>query len=392
MLSTPLALLVILLGHGMLLVLAVNASHGLGFHSRKAEHWTLLALAVAGFASLAFAAWVLAGHPWQVWPRPARAYGAICVLVALVGFPAVTVARALRRPPEGLSGSETPLDWPDRAASRSRSPLHRWPGNQSLDPVLRSWRVPILGLPEALDGLSIVHLTDLHMSPRYDPSFFEAAADEANRPPADLVLLTGDIVEDESAIDWIAPVLGRIDARLGKLAILGNHDLLYGPEAIRRAVRDAGFEDVDGRWTALETDAARLAIGGTSAPWGPALHPHGRPQADLSIVLSHTPDRFHRIASWDRVDLVLAGHNHGGQVRLPALGPVLMPSLYSRRFDQGFFRRGRTAMYVSRGLGAKHPIRYNCRPEIARIVLVKAPELHPRRSRRSRAALANARS
>ena len=66
---------------------------------------------------------------------------------------------------------------------------------------------------------------------------------------------------------------------------------------------------------------------------------------------------------------MLSGHNHGGQVRLPVIGPILMPSLYSRRFDRGFFRSGRTLMHVSQGVAGKHPVRYGCLPEISRLVL-----------------------
>ena len=92
------------------------------------------------------------------------------------------------------------------------------------------------------------------------------------------------------------------------------------------------------------------------------------PAADLRIVLSHTPDQFYRLASWG-VELVLAGHTHGGQYRLPLVGPVLMPSVYGRRFDRGFFRRGRTVMSVSQGVGAEHPLRIGCTPEVTRFVL-----------------------
>ncbi len=84
--------------------------------------------------------------------------------------------------------------------------------------------------------------------------------------------------------------------------------------------------------------------------------------------MSHTPDRFYRAARWD-INLMLSGHNHGGQIRLPFVGAVFMPSLYSRRFDRGFFRRNHTLMYVSEGIAGKHPVRYGCTPELTRFVL-----------------------
>ena len=85
-------------------------------------------------------------------------------------------------------------------------------------------------------------------------------------------------------------------------------------------------------------------------------------------LLSHSPDQYPR-AVRGGIDLVLSGHNHGGQIRFPVLGPVFMPSLYSRHFDRGFFRSGRTLMHVSQGVAGKHPVRYGCLPEISRLVL-----------------------
>ncbi len=84
--------------------------------------------------------------------------------------------------------------------------------------------------------------------------------DEANRLEPDLVLFSGDLIEDEAAVEWIEPVLGRVKARVGKLAILGNHDLLYGPEAIERAIESAGFSFIDGRWTTLESGGRMIAF------------------------------------------------------------------------------------------------------------------------------------
>jgi uncharacterized protein len=163
-------------------------------------------------------------------------------------------------------------------------------------------------------------------------------------------------------------VLSRLKGRLGTFAILGNHDYSFDTSRIRRELHRAGFNDLDGRWTCLDVAGARVAIGGTSAPWGPRIDLAGMEEADLRILLSHSPDLFYE-ATAHRIDLMLSGHNHGGQVRLPIVGPVLMPSRYSRRFDRGFFCTRRTLMYVNQGISGKHPLRYGCAPELTRFVL-----------------------
>src|SRR5262249_35235670 len=137
----------------------------------------------------------------------------------------------------------------------------------------------------------------------------------------------------------------------------------------RHALERAGYADLEGRWHSLEIEASTLAIGGSSYPWGPALDIRSVPEADFRLLLSHTPDRFPTAARCG-IDLMLAGHNPAGPIRLPLVGPVFMPSLYSRRYDRGFFQSGRTLMYVSPGIAGKHPIRYGgCFPELTRIVL-----------------------
>ena len=369
MLLDGLLLAALLLGHACILITTVNVTHGLGLKCKAMDPIVYGALALVGIATVVVVI-ALAGTPPRSWPFPAQAYAVACLGAALVGFPLATASRSLRKGPVGTkSTGSTVVDLAAREGGEAligtgvAGRMLGFRGNQALHLTTERWDVEWPGLPASLDGLKILHLTDLHFAHGYNRRYFEAVADEAAAQEADLVVFTGDLIDDEKAIDWIVPVLSRIRGRLGQYAILGNHDIYYDTARIRRELAAAGFADVDGRWRQVDAGGWTLAVGGTSAPWGPDLDPAARPEADACLVLSHTPDRFARLAA-SGADLVLAGHNHGGQFRLPLIGPVLMPSRFSRRFDMGFFRDGRTLMYVSRGVGGKHPLRYGCPPEI----------------------------
>ena len=390
MMPNGLTAIALLGGHAIVLVLIVNMTHALGWDERRTKQLKLLLL-IAIAVSTSIVAWKGAFQSWPDWNGPFRLYALVCVAVALVGFPAVTIARSLRRLPEGVSGRGTEIDL---AAREGRTALigpgrHAWliglPGNESLRLRKLDWELKVPGLPPACDGLSLVQITDLHLARCFTRRFFEAVIDEAGAWDADLVLFTGDLIDDDACLDWIAPLLSRVKGRLGSYAILGNHDYTHHPERVRRAIRQAGFHDLEGTWAKLEIDGATVALGGTSFPWGPALGPSDMPEADFRILLSHSPDLLGTAARWG-IDLMLSGHNHGGQVRLPVLGPAFMPSLYSRRYDRGFFRKGRTLLHVSQGVGGMHPVRYGCTPEVSRFVLRVAGALPKASSRAVRVA------
>ena len=141
--------------------------------------------------------------------------------------------------------------------------------------------------------------------------------------------------------------------RIGRLALL---------VALPVAFFGAGWEVLDVRGTPL-------AVIGHEGPWFAApTDLAGCPDDAFRLCLSHTPDNI----AWARrlgIDLVLAGHVHGGQIRLPLLGSVFVPSRYSRQYDCGTFYRPPTVMHVSRGLAGQHPLRFFCHPEVTRITL-----------------------
>lgn len=298
----------------------------------------------------------------------------LCVVSGTLIWPVNSQLVIRRRRPAGIEGRSVTLDLARPAGANALigagrdSWLLRLPRNQSFQLQLREWDLTIPNLPEGLDGLHIVQISDLHIAPCFQRRFFEAVIDACHGWRADVVVMTGDLVEDDETISWVEPLLSPLEARLGKFAILGNHDNEHQPHAIAGELGRAGFEMLEGLWTTLDLDGATLAIGGTSAPWGPAFAASDVPPADFRILLSHSPDLFYKAQRWG-INLMLSGHNHGGQIRFPLVGPVFMPSRYSRRFDRGFFRQNGTLLYVNEGVGGKHPVRYGCPPEISRLVL-----------------------
>ena len=372
-------MLAIACGHLCLTIAVMNWSQGHGINLKWMDQVILAVLGVVGMTFVA-GVWFVWGRPLGAWPLPMQMYGFLCLGIVGIALPATTLARHLRRhPQEARLTSNVTHDLAehcgiDELIGPGRSGrLLSLPGNESLRVQVSEWDLTLDSLPRALSGLSLLHLTDLHFAHSYRRRYFEEvvghAMDGGFQP--DLVCVTGDFLDDDDAISWIQPVLGPLTAKYGKLAILGNHDYRHDFRAIRRELRAAGFTTLEGRWTTIDTEGGRLVIGGTSYPWGRDLDPSRMPAGDFRILMSHAPDQVFRAAQWG-MDLMLCGHNHGGQIRLPVLGPILMPSRYGRRFDRGFYREGPTTMFVGQGIGGKHPLRFGCLPEVTRMRLTSS--------------------
>jgi predicted MPP superfamily phosphohydrolase len=248
--------------------------------------------------------------------------------------------------------------------------IARAPGNELFHVELAEREIALPALPQRLDGLSILHLSDLHFNGTPGRPFFEYALERATQLEADLVALTGDVLDRHAMAEWLPTTLGRLAAPLGCYFILGNHDAYDEPEKIRAALCDLGWIDVGGRSVVRRFEGQAVLIAGDERPWigtEPALPVGGRADGGaptaLRVLLAHSPERF-AWARAHRFDLVLAGHLHGGQIDLPLIGPVS-----GGRYHAGVFSAGATVMHVSRGLGAMFPFRWNCPAEVTKLVL-----------------------
>ena len=214
--------------------------------------------------------------------------------------------------------------------------------------------------------LRIAHISDLHLSNRVPMAYFCAAIERARQADPDLVFFTGDFLSKGHGVELIPPVLSAIRGRLGTYAILGNHDYWVDEHEVSEAVRQAGVTLLDDRCERLELpDGSALLICGCQSPWsGPNLALPRPSDGELGLILSHTADNINQL-SGPGVAAVFSGHFHAGQLRLPGLGSLVVPSGYGRRFDHGHFVVNDTHLFVTSGLGSETPpVRLYCQPDI----------------------------
>ena len=223
-------------------------------------------------------------------------------------------------------------------------------------------------LPAKLDGLRVVHLSDFHYGPLVNPQHLQRAVKVANDLRPDLIALTGDYIsQDRVYAAPCAEVVGKLRARHGVYAVLGNHDHwtdaqliadLFRAEDIRVLVNEGSRMDLHGEsfWLA-GVDDTMVGLEDLSLALAGARH------NELKLLLAHNPTILRRAARAG-VDLVLSGHTHGGQVTWRS--EKSRSGRPRRRMLRGLGRRGNTQIYVTRGLGTVVlPIRYGCPPEIS---------------------------
>jgi uncharacterized protein len=225
--------------------------------------------------------------------------------------------------------------------------------------------------PRSLDGVTVAVVADLHTgAPHVDLDRVDRIVARVNRARPDVVALLGDYADPDVVggerfePDQVAARLARLRARLGRVAVLGNHDWVEYGARMPRALREHGI-------TVLENDAVRvgrfwvagLADATTRTPRiAEALD--GIPESDPVLLLSHHPDVFPHVP--ERVALTLSGHTHGAQVDLPVLRDRMTPSRHGARYTDGHVVEGGRHLYVSNGVGtSRYPIRLGARPEIA---------------------------
>lgn len=248
--------------------------------------------------------------------------------------------------------------------------------------------VHLARLPEAFRGMRIAQISDFHYREFTETFFLREVVERVNALKPDMAVLTGDFVT-YGPLRWppseehkrfarrhmpeCASILSRLQCPL-RYCTLGNHDMMVGARYICGDLVNQGLPVLRNGAVPLERDGKRLWLVGLGSACANDADPARAIPAsairdkEAMIVLAHEPDILPGIAKYN-ADLMLSGHTHGGQIRIPFLPPFLLPQ-YGKRYVEGWFRYGSTQLYVNRGIGAIGiPFRLNCPPEITLLTL-----------------------
>jgi uncharacterized protein len=237
-------------------------------------------------------------------------------------------------------------------------------------------------LPEVFSGFRIAQISDIHFGPYMSKSGVEHAVELARTFQPDLLVLTGDFVshplgkpngkEGAAFAEPCADALKTL-ANVPMVAVLGNHDHWNDPMIVESAFRERGIKVLRNAAFPLERGQDRVWIAGADDVLARAVDMpqtlRNVPSSEATILLVHEPD-YADVASRFPIDLQLSGHSHGGQVRIPGLGPPILP-IMGEKYSVGLNRVGHLQVYTNRGLGVINPpVRFWCPPEVTFVTLV----------------------
>ncbi len=245
--------------------------------------------------------------------------------------------------------------------------------------------IGIADLPAPFHGFRIIQLSDIHLDEFTEPYFLARVIKRINNLKPDLVLLTGDFVTRGSVTFFAAhhaayrcaEILATLTAPQ-VYAVLGNHDVAVNASLVIEALTHFRIPVLVNKHVAIERGDARFWLCGLEDPGTsyPDLNLTVPENPDGPVILmAHEPDYADTVVRHPRghlIDLMLAGHSHGGQVRLPVIGPLILPPM-GQKYVEGSFRINQLQLYVNRGIGTVGlPFRLNCPPEVT--VLTLQPE------------------
>jgi len=261
----------------------------------------------------------------------------------------------------------------------------------SRHPGLVKMSVNLKHLPAVFDGLKVGQITDIHAGPLVPREPINKGVDLLLAEKPDLVVLTGDFVSGATKclwttyggfkqrhFDYCMNALGRLKAPLGVYGVLGNHDFWSGSEVLNKIVRgleEVGVQVLRNESIGLERKGKKIYVAGVDDYWESSYSLtralQGVPEDACRILLSHNPDVNEEIENMkERIDFIMSGHTHGGQVVLPFVGALYVPSPFGQKYLSGLVNDRERQTYISRGLGSFFvPIRLNCPSDVSLLTL-----------------------
>jgi predicted MPP superfamily phosphohydrolase len=251
-------------------------------------------------------------------------------------------------------------------------------------PEFNEVTISIPNLPKSFEGFRIAQLSDLHAG-RVPFSYIQKVAAQVQQLKPDLLAVTGDLVHHTR--DWVTPIAQLLgNMKIPAIISYGNHD--YGvfrgddetadadlPEFMQAELTKNNCIVLRNASTRITRNNENLTIVGLDDWWFGDFSPHKAfadvPTDEPTITFSHNPDTAEQLDRYHPA-LILSGHTHGGQVRLPGIGALYLNTA-NHHYDQGIFQLKHSQLYVSRGIGYIRKIRFYCRPEIPIFTLTASP-------------------
>lgn len=236
----------------------------------------------------------------------------------------------------------------------------RYIGTSGLN--IKEYKIANNNIPSGFDGLKIVHFTDIHYGRTTGIKELQFIVSEINVLKPDLIFFTGDLLDENVKLTSkmttdLEKTLSKLDAKIGKYAVNGNHDTYF--KNYNTIIKNSGFTNLNNSYDIIyDNKYQSIYIAGLET--GIMGHPNiAKATAYLNvkenimpsykILIMHTPDTYNKVKDYN-FDLVLAGHSHNGQVRLPYIGPIYnVPG--AKEYYEPYYKMNNTDLYISGGLG-----------------------------------------
>ncbi len=237
--------------------------------------------------------------------------------------------------------------------------------------IIKEYKVTNSSIPEGFYGTKIVHLSDIHYGRTIKKKELQKIVEKVNHLHPDIIIITGDLIDRNTMLtdrmaSVISDILKDLDANVGKYAIQGNHDYKFDKWAT--IISDSGFTNLNDRYDLIYNESTKpIFLGGLSTNtyqkektleekikvmndyFASRTEENKENFPDYKIMIMHEPDFIDEINP-ENYDLILAGHSHNGQVRVPFVGAVILPP-YAKKYYKPYYNVNGTDLYISSGIG-----------------------------------------